>query len=147
MLEQLLHLVKEHAGEAIINNPAIPNEQNNAVISETTTGIFDALKNQVASGGMEGISSLFQNGTQSSTLVTTITQQVSAALVQKFGLSADSAGSVVSGLVPQVMSKVVSKTNDPNDTSFSMDGIISSLSGNAPGMDSIMGAVKGLFGG
>ena len=27
MLESLMNLVKEHAGEAIVNNPAIPNEK------------------------------------------------------------------------------------------------------------------------
>ncbi len=44
MLDQLILLVKEHAGEAIINNPAIPNEKNEAAISETAGGIFDVLK-------------------------------------------------------------------------------------------------------
>ena len=40
MLEQLFNLVKENAGEAIINNQAIPNEQNDAAINQATEGII-----------------------------------------------------------------------------------------------------------
>ena len=35
-VRKFVELVKQHAGEAIVNNPAIPNEQNDAVIQETT---------------------------------------------------------------------------------------------------------------
>ena len=44
MFDQLLKLVKENAGEAIINNPAIPNQQNDAAINTAATGIMDQLK-------------------------------------------------------------------------------------------------------
>jgi len=44
MFENLLNLVKEHAGSAIVDNPAIPNQHNDAAIKEATTGIMDQLK-------------------------------------------------------------------------------------------------------
>jgi hypothetical protein len=31
MLENLFNLIKEHSADAVINNPAIPNEKNDAV--------------------------------------------------------------------------------------------------------------------
>ncbi len=40
MLEQLIKLVKEHAGEAIINNPAVPNEHHEEAIKATAGGIM-----------------------------------------------------------------------------------------------------------
>jgi hypothetical protein len=59
-------------------------------------------------------------------------------------LDANAAGSIVHQLVPVVMSKLVTKTNDPNDNSFNMDGILSSISGGD--MGGILNSVKGLFG-
>ena len=59
MLENLLALVKQHAGEAVINNPAIPNEQNDAVIKETTQSITGGLQNMLASGGISDVLKMF----------------------------------------------------------------------------------------
>ena len=41
MFDNLLKLVKENAGDAIIKNPVIPNEKNDEAIHATTTSIFD----------------------------------------------------------------------------------------------------------
>ena len=62
MFDNLLNLVKEHAGDAIINNPAIPNEKNNDAIHTTTTSIVDTLKAQVTSGNLSSITDLLKNG-------------------------------------------------------------------------------------
>ena len=59
MLDNLLNLVKEHAGNAIINNPVIPNEKNDEAISTATNGIMDTLKSQISAGGLDSITSLF----------------------------------------------------------------------------------------
>ena len=50
MFDNLLKLVQENAGDAIINNSAIPNEKNNLAVNETTASIFNTLKSQ-ANGG------------------------------------------------------------------------------------------------
>jgi hypothetical protein len=42
------------------------------------------------------------------------------------------------------MSQLSKKTNDPNDSTFTMDGILSSISSKGGG--DIMNAVKGMFG-
>ena len=34
MFDQLSELVKQFGGEAVVNNPAVPNEQNDAVMQE-----------------------------------------------------------------------------------------------------------------
>ncbi|WP_341834268.1 hypothetical protein WJU16_14825 [Chitinophaga pollutisoli] len=36
MLDQLVQLVRENAQETVVANPAVPNEQNDAVIGEAT---------------------------------------------------------------------------------------------------------------
>lgn len=39
MFEQLLNLVKEQAGTAIINNPDIPNERNDEAVGDVTNSL------------------------------------------------------------------------------------------------------------
>ena len=38
MLQELFNLVKGSAGESVINNPDVPNQQNNEVVAEATNG-------------------------------------------------------------------------------------------------------------
>ena len=45
MFEQLTELVKQYGGEAVVNNPAVPNDQNDAVMNEASSSIVDGLKN------------------------------------------------------------------------------------------------------
>jgi hypothetical protein len=44
VLDQLIKLVEQNAGEAIVQNQAIPNQHNSAAITEVATQIFDGLK-------------------------------------------------------------------------------------------------------
>ena len=147
MIDNLINLVKEHAGDAIINNPQVPNEKNDAVISETANSIMNSLKNQFSGGNAGGLADMFNQGTTAANPVTgKVSQNVTDSLKQKFGLTDSAAGNIVSSLIPVVMSQFVKKTNDPNDNSFTMDGIMKSISGTA-GAGDILGSVKGMFGG
>lgn len=146
MFESLLNLVKEHAGEAIVNNPAIPNEHNDAAIQTAAGGIMDQLKSLGGSGELEKIMGLFSGGdVANNSVVSGISGNVAQSLMSKFGINADQAGGIVSKLVPVVMNNLVKKTNDPNDSSFDLKGIIGAVSGNAGGMDGILNTVKNLF--
>lgn len=136
MLDQLISLVKEHAGEAIVNNPAIPNEHNDAAIRETASGIFDTLKQQ------GGIGDLLRSGASNNPLVGQISSVVVQQLSSKFNIDAAQAGTIVQQLIPTVMNRFVEKTNDPADSSFNMDDILSTLGGSG----NVLNAVKGMFG-
>ena len=50
-------------------------------------------------------------------------------LMAKFGLDSGAAAGIVQNLIPSVLDKLVSKTNDPNDSSFDINGIFNSLTG------------------
>ncbi|CAN5389698.1 hypothetical protein BH11BAC2_BH11BAC2_03340 [soil metagenome] len=142
MLENLINLVKEHAGDAIVNNPAIPNEHNDAAITTTATGIFDGLKEQITAGNLSDITGLFSGGAGAGNpVVGHISSQVSQQLMHKFNLDAGTASTIVSGLIPTVMSQLAKKTSDPHDKSFEMNDIMSALGGEG----NIMDKVKGLF--
>jgi len=64
MLDQLINLVEQQAGSAIINNPAIPNQYNQAAIKDVAQQIFNGLQNQATSGNLQQLTSLFQSEQQ-----------------------------------------------------------------------------------
>ena len=150
MLENLINLIEEHAGSAVINNPAVPNEQNNAVISEAGNSIVGTLKNMVSQGNISDVMNLFHNsGNVSSNPATqNITGNFVQSLMDKFGLNQNAASGVANNLIPNVLQSLVHKTNDPNDSSFNLQGIISQLtSGQGAAGGGILDKIKGMFGG
>ena len=144
MFDQLLKLVKEHSGDAIVNNPAIPNEQNDAAIKTATSGIMDQLKNLSS----DKITDMFKSSNVANTPeVGNISSNVAGELMNKFGINKDQAAGIVKTLIPIVMTNLVKKTNDPNDNSFDLKGIIGSLlSGKTDGINDMIGKVKNMFG-
>lgn len=132
MLDQLLNLVKGEAQNAVVNNAAVPNENNDGIIQEAVNSISGGLKNELANGGFQNVLKTLggQAGTlQNNSIVSNITGNFANSITQKFGLSSSTAQSVASSLIPSVMGKLVNKTNDPNDSSFSLEGIFHSLTG------------------
>lgn len=131
MFENLLELVKSNAGDAVINNTAVPNEHNEAVINHASGSIVESLQGQLSSGNFAEVLSTLggKTGLSNNPVVGNIISSVSGSLMSKFGLSSDAANSVTAGLVPKVMNQLVTKTNDPNDNSFDLGGIFNSLTG------------------
>jgi len=134
MLENLQSLVKEHAGEAIINNPAIPNDKNDEVIADAGSSIVSGLKSAVTNGNIDGVVNLFKNGGNEAA-TSPITHNIQAGfvqnLIQKFGLDQGKASMIASSVIPMVMQKFVHKTNDANDKGFDLQDIIGNLTGGA----------------
>ena len=138
MFENLLQLIKENAGYAIINNVAIPNERNEEAIDETTKGVVNFLKEKASSGNMQDIIGMFHGGANSS-MVASLSQNIAGKLGSKFGLNSAQSLAIVQQLIPVVMDKLVYKTND---SSFDLQSIISTLGGN-----NVAGGLLGKLGG
>jgi len=135
MLDQLVKLVEQNAGDAIIKNQAIPNQFNNAAIQEVAGSIFNTLKSQAAQGNLQQVAAMFQGGTSQSNLannpmVKQMIASVAGNFAAKFGVSSAQAQSIVAGLLPTVMNQLVKKTNDPKDNSFDLTDVMRSVSGN-----------------
>lgn len=144
MLENLLKLVQENAGDAIINNPAIPNEQNQVAIETTTSSIFETLKNEVNSGNLADLGSLFaNNGNATDALTGNLNADVVSNLMTKLGINNEVATGIAASIIPTVIGKLASKANDPNDSSFDLNGIVNSLGGNGSTMTSIIDMLDG----
>jgi uncharacterized protein YidB (DUF937 family) len=146
MLEQLINLVKEHAGSAIINNSDVPNEKNDAVINTTASGIMDHFKNLAGNGGLSNISNLLQQGSNGNGAeVKNMSSNIAQTIAQQFGIESSKAQGIVQQLIPTVMNSLSHKTNDPNDDSFTMEGILGSLTGSAGGLGGMMDSFKKMF--
>jgi hypothetical protein len=137
MLDNLLNMVKGLAGDAVINNTDVPNEHNDAVVAEATNTVAGGLQNMVAGGGLQSILSLFggggqqqnQSGIMNNPIVSMMIGHFSNKLMSKFGLGGQQANGVAASLIPNVLSNLISKTNDPNNSSFTLDNLLNSLTG------------------
>jgi hypothetical protein len=143
MLEQLTHLAQQFGKEAVVKNNAIPNEQNEAVMSEASSSILSGLQKIASEGGVEQLAGLFKgNAAQDSSnpVVQQLTQQLSGRLGEKFGIESSAASGVAGSLVPQILGSLIGKAKDPNDSSFQVSDLvnaISSGSGNAGLMEAV----------
>lgn len=149
MLEDIINLVKEHAGEAIVNNPAIPNENNEAVTAAAGSSILDGLKNMISQGKAQDVLNLFSHpgaDVQSNPAVQTISAGFVQNLVGKLGIDPAAAGGVAANLIPNVLQSLVHKTNDTADSSFSLESILGHLTGGQ-GIQGILGSLTGGEGG
>jgi hypothetical protein len=147
-LENLIELIKENAGEAIINNPVIPNKKNSAAITTAASAILNSLKGEAKSGGINSIKDLFKEGSDvnSNPVVSKVSANVAGDLMKKFGLDKGAANSIVAMLIPIVMSKLVKKTNDPKDSSINLESVIGALTGGQGRLGGLLGSLKGLLG-
>ena len=131
MSENLINLVRQNAGDAVISNPAIPNEKNEAAVETAGGSIMATLKNALASGRLNDVLGFFKNGKQGSPeLVQEATNNYSQDLQNKLGLAPAEASKTAAALVPQTMQQLATKTADPSDSSFNIQDIFNKLSGN-----------------
>ena len=141
MLEQLFDLVKGFGKKTVVENPEIPNKYNNDVMAEATTTVAGGLRNVMAGGGLESIINLFQNrgqaGSKSSgiggllknPMVAMMVGHLISKLTGKYKMNTASASNVATNLIPNVMDGLIQKTQDPNNSDFTLDKLIGSLTG------------------
>src|ERR1700754_3013977 len=142
MLENILNLVREHANEAVVNNPAIPNEHNEDVTTEAGNSIMEGLKNMISQGQAQDVLNMFSHPAgdfQSNPAVQNISSGFIQNLVQKFGIDPAAASGVASNLIPTVLQQLVHKTNDTADSSFNLESILGHLTGGQ-GLQGLLGS-------
>jgi hypothetical protein len=145
MLENLINLIRENAGDAIINNNAIPNENNEKAIYATATSITDVLSNAVSEGNLNGIMDLFNANTSNTDnpIVSNIIDQVKSKLTGELNIDENESSNISNSLVPNIIDKFVNKTNDPNDSNFDLKDIMSNIGGGNLDINSIISGISG----
>lgn len=134
MLDQIMDLIRKNAGGAVVNNPAIPDEKNEAAIEQGGSSIIDTLKGALAGGRLNDVLGYFKNGgSGNNDIVNEATVNYSKELQNKVGLDQNQADDVASKVIPSTMGELASKTTDPNDSSFNIQDIFNKLSGGKTG--------------
>ena len=140
MLKELFELVKGQATETVINNPAIPNDQNDEVVAEATNTVASGLRNIVAGGGVQSLLGLFTGGNDkksllSNPIVSMMMGHFAGKLMNKFNMNNTQANSLSGNLIPSVLGSLITKTNDPNEQGFSLEKLLGSITGNKSSFD------------
>jgi hypothetical protein len=150
MFEQLTQLVQQFGNDAVVKNDAIPNEQNQAVLDEAGNSIFSGLKDMAAGGNFGHLAGMLTGKTpidMNNPVVAALSENVTGNLGAKFGLSSEAAGGVASGLIPQILSGLVNKAQDPNQPEFNVTELIAGISGgNSAGLMDAVSKYGGQFG-
>lgn len=138
MLEELFNLVKSVAGQSVINNPEVPDEQNEAVVAEATNTVASGLRNIVAGGGLQNLLQLFggqagRGGLLSNPIVSMMIGHFANKLMNQYNMGTGQANNVATSLIPSVLENLVHKTNDPGNNGFTLDGLLNSITGGQSG--------------
>lgn len=142
MLKELFDLVRGNAKESVIENPDVPNEKNEEVVAEATNTIASGLRNVVAGGGVQSLLSLFggdgsnKKGLLSNPIVSMMMGHFAGKLMNKFGLNNSQANNLSGSLIPNVLGSLINKTNDPNDSGFSLEKLLGSITGQSSNANS-----------
>ena len=148
MIDQLVNLVRQNAGDAIVKNPAIPDDKNNDAIQDVAQNIFGGLQEQAQGGNLSSLVSMFNSGPSSSNpAVTQIIGRVAGSLASKFNVSPQTAQQIASGILPVVMNQFVNKAKDPNDNDFDLQDIVSKVGGGKVDASDLLGKLTGGSGG
>jgi hypothetical protein len=134
MLKELFDLVKGEATETVINNPDVPNQYNNDVVAEATNTVASGLRNVVAGGGVQNILSMFGSNPNrksllSNPIVSMMMGHFASKLMNKFRMGPSQANNLSGNLIPSVLGNLINKTNDPNDSAFSLEKLLASITG------------------
>jgi len=134
MLEEIFNLIKGNATESVINNPAVPNDQNDAVVAEATNTVASGLRNIVAGGGMQNLLSMFGGGQKqgsslmSNPIVNMMVGHFAGKLMSKFNMGGGQANQVANSLIPDALNSLINKTNQGSN-GFSLEGLLNSITG------------------
>lgn len=130
MLDNLMDLVRKYTGSAVNENPAIPNDKNEAASEAAGSSILNTLKNALGAGKIGDVLGYFKNGGSGSPgLVDEAKGNYARELQEKFGINPSDADDVAGKVVPQTMNELAEKTADPNDNRFNIQDIFNKLSG------------------
>ena len=135
MFENLFLLVKNNAGMAVIDNPAIPVKYHEAVINEASSSIIEVLKGQMESGKIKDLIRFFQfSGIYNNSLVASIVNRFANKLNNFYGIEPGSAMVAANSLIPPVMAELVKQSKNEQNKDFGLSNLLSKLTGNQKDM-------------
>lgn len=147
MLDNIINLVKQYAGEAVNANTAIPADKKAPVIDETVSSVSGSIQNLASGGGITDLLGMFQKGGDAvpANVTQTLSGDLISNLTKKVGLDSQTAASLATGIIPQILKGLISKTNDPAEKGFDLQSMFNQLTGGKTGglnLGGIVGKIK-----
>lgn len=131
MFEKLFLLVKNNAGTAVIDNPAIPAKYHEAVINEASSTIIEVLKGQMENGKLSDLIDYFKfSGIKNNSLVAAMVNKFANKLNNYYNIDPASAWVVANNLIPPVMKELVIQSKNEKNKEFALTSLLSKLNGN-----------------
>jgi len=131
MFEKLFLLVKNNAGTAVINNPAIPVKLHESVMIEASSSIIEVLKGQMENGKLKDVVKYFQSsGIYNHTLVSSMVSRFANRLNTFYHIDPAQAMIIAKSLIPHVMSDLVKASKSEQIKEFGLTNMLTKLNGN-----------------
>lgn len=121
-----MEMVRQHAQGSVVENDAIPNEHNEAVMHEASGSILFGIQHMAQQGGLDQILSGLKNGTADKQMESNFAQNIAS----KFGIGNQQAAQVAGALIPTVLSQLTSKLQNGN---FNLQDILNQFGGGTSG--------------
>jgi len=111
MLEQLMQLIQQHGQQSVVENSAVPNEHNEAVMQEAQNSITAGLQQLASGGGLDQLTQTMQGGQADAShpAVQQISGNFAQNIAEKFGINSQEAGNIASSIIPNVLGKIFNK--------------------------------------
>lgn len=131
MLEQLMQLIQQSGQQAVVDNTEVPNEYNDAVLSEAQQSITSGLQGLASTGELNALMNT-QDEAQVAAhpAVQNISNHFMGNIMEKFGLNKGTAAAIAAAVIPMVLSKMMNKGGgQQSGGGFDLGGLLSSLTG------------------
>lgn len=152
MLDQLMQLIQQGSQQAVSENPAIPNEHNEAIQQEAQRSITNSLQGLANTGDLQRLTESVQQGNMPSPddpVVQRISGDFSGNIMQKLGLNSGMAKMIAAAVIPMVLGKIMKGSGAPGANQqqggFDLGGLLSSITGGNAGTASTSGSGGGLM--
>lgn len=143
MFDQIMELVRQHGQQAVVANPAVPDEHNEDVMKEASATVAEGIQERYQQGGPGAVQQLLegaQSGNADHPEVQQLSSRFAGNIASKFGIPANAAHAIGASLIPMVL-RMFSKKTGAGTGGFDIGSLLGSLTGGGLGN---MGAKFGL---
>lgn len=130
MFEKLFLLVKNNAGTAVMNNPAIPEKYRDAVLNDASSSIIEVLQKQTEGNKLKDFIKYFQfAGVFNNPIITSAVKRFANKLNNFYGIESAEALAISNALITPVMQEMIKESKSGETKDFALGTIISKLTG------------------
>jgi len=126
MWDQIAQLIQQHTQQAVIDNPAVPNEHNQNVIAEAKNVVTDALSGLAAQGRADEAAEAIQSAGHPAAQL--MQNDFANNIMQKYGINSQAASGIASSLIPTILGAIRGQAGNSGG-GLDIQGLLQSFGG------------------